>query len=215
MTQTAASEFPIMRGHARMAHGMDSHFEVPLFSNITRGLWTGCSPAEFPDEHEQVDYNPDRAVFVRYKTPVECHWLTKEIETVEVRQDGDVFLPGRPIKDLRARFSVILNLYPWGRYKVPDGVVYREEQLYDSEDVSGKIDELALWVLDMCPDLGNNVLIHCQAGLNRSNLIAARVLMLGKGLTADQAIRVIRAQRSPLALCNRHFENWLRDFDGE
>jgi len=52
-------------------------------------------------------------------------------------------------------------------------------------------------------------LVHCQAGLNRSSLVAARALVLG-GMTADDAIALIREKRSPACLCNPAFERWLR-----
>lgn len=56
---------------------------------------------------------------------------------------------------------------------------------------------------------GQVCLIHCQAGLNRSGLLAARTLMK-RGHTADEAIALLREKRSPLVLCNDAFENWLR-----
>lgn len=55
---------------------------------------------------------------------------------------------------------------------------------------------------------GKRVLIRCQAGWNRSGLVMALVLMR-EGLPAAEAIDLIREQRSPHALCNRHFERWL------
>lgn len=211
------SEFPIMQGHARMALG-SGDFEVPLFSNIDRGLWTGCSPAEFPDELEEFGYNPlkARSAFLHIAYPTVCHWLYQEW-TREMVPSGAGGVTKMVLGRLEGtpRFDAILNLYPWGKYVVPDGIEYREAALYDSEHLSEEIDDLAMWVLDQQPDLGRNVLIHCQAGLNRSNLVAARVLMIGKGLSADEAIDLIRAKRSPTCLCNRHFEAWLRAFDGE
>lgn len=57
---------------------------------------------------------------------------------------------------------------------------------------------------------GHEVLIRCQAGVNRSGLVTALVLMLA-GRTADEAIALIRERRSEFALCNRDSERWLRD----
>lgn len=56
---------------------------------------------------------------------------------------------------------------------------------------------------------GERVLIRCQAGVNRSGLVMALVLML-EGMTADEAIARIRECRSPFVLSNQHFERWLR-----
>jgi hypothetical protein len=48
------------------------------------------------------------------------------------------------------------------------------------------------------------VLCRCQAGYNRSGLLAAFIL-LRHGVTAANAVEVIRERRSPFALCNEHF----------
>jgi hypothetical protein len=56
---------------------------------------------------------------------------------------------------------------------------------------------------------GKQVLIRCQAGLNRSGLIMAKILMKD-GYTADEAIALIRANRSEWALFNKTFEKWLK-----
>jgi len=51
---------------------------------------------------------------------------------------------------------------------------------------------------------GQVVLCRCQAGYNRSGLLAAFIL-LRQGLSAESAIERIRDRRSPFALCNEHF----------
>jgi hypothetical protein len=55
---------------------------------------------------------------------------------------------------------------------------------------------------------GDQVLIRCQAGLNRSGLITALILMLD-GLKAEDAIRLIRKNRAEIALINNQFVDWL------
>lgn len=55
---------------------------------------------------------------------------------------------------------------------------------------------------------GGRVLVRCQAGVNRSGLVTALVLMLA-GYEAQDAISLIRERRSRLALCNEDFERWL------
>jgi hypothetical protein len=55
---------------------------------------------------------------------------------------------------------------------------------------------------------GKRVLIRCQAGLNRSGLVMALVL-IRDGFTPEDAVELIRAQRGHMALCNSRFENWL------
>lgn len=64
---------------------------------------------------------------------------------------------------------------------------------------------------------GKKVLIRCQAGLNRSGLTAALVLMQS-GYTADEAINLLRTKRSKYVLINKEFEEFLRtlqDTDNE
>lgn len=61
---------------------------------------------------------------------------------------------------------------------------------------------------------GNRVLIRCQAGLNRSGLVMALVL-IREGYTAAEAIHLIRSQRGQAALCNRTFEQWLLETNVE
>jgi hypothetical protein len=190
--QSETDKLPIMRGNARMARGADDYFEVPLFTRLTRYLWMGCSPAEFPDEYEEFDYDIARARLTPFKTPVRCRHLVSN---------------GKP------RFDTILNLFPWGAYIVPEGVTYREVEMYDDAGIPDKdeVDELAAWVIER-RGLGESgrVYVHCQAGLNRSSLISARVLMLAKRITADAAIEHIRTRRSPMCLCNEDFEKFLR-----
>lgn len=55
---------------------------------------------------------------------------------------------------------------------------------------------------------GERVLVRCQAGINRAGLVTALVLMLD-GRSPREAIEVIRRRRSPLALCNDAFVDWL------
>jgi protein-tyrosine phosphatase len=103
----------------------------------------------------------------------------------------------------------LVSLYPWESYNV------RHElhsallvRMYDSDDQTfEQIEELARWV-NLCRTTGP-VLVHCQAGLNRSSLVAARALML-EGMSADDVIRTVREKRSPACLCNRAFEDYLR-----
>ncbi|MFE4670557.1 dual specificity protein phosphatase family protein [Streptomyces sp. NPDC056716] len=58
-------------------------------------------------------------------------------------------------------------------------------------------------------DAGRTVLVRCFHGYNRSGLVVAQALM-HRGHSADQAIRLIRARRSPWALHNELFVEYLR-----
>ena len=55
---------------------------------------------------------------------------------------------------------------------------------------------------------GKRVLVRCQAGLNRSGLLMALVL-IRDGHTPEQAVELIRQNRGEIALCNDIFVRWL------
>jgi len=55
---------------------------------------------------------------------------------------------------------------------------------------------------------GDRVLVRCQAGLNRSGLVTA-LIMMSTGLDADTAIEQIRKNRADVALFNNNYVEWL------
>ncbi|WP_247614895.1 protein-tyrosine phosphatase family protein [Streptomyces tagetis] len=56
---------------------------------------------------------------------------------------------------------------------------------------------------------GRRVLVRCYHGYNRSGLVVAQVL-IRRGGSAEDAIRLIRSRRSPWALHNELFAAYLR-----
>ncbi len=58
-------------------------------------------------------------------------------------------------------------------------------------------------------DQDRRVLVRCYSGYNRSGLVVAHALVR-QGRSADEAIRLIRARRSPWALHNELFVDYLR-----
>ncbi|MFE9446780.1 protein phosphatase [Streptomyces sp. NPDC006739] len=58
-------------------------------------------------------------------------------------------------------------------------------------------------------DAGREVLVRCYHGYNRSGLVVAHALVM-RGRSPDEAIRLIRARRSPWALHNELFVAYLR-----
>lgn len=54
------------------------------------------------------------------------------------------------------------------------------------------------------------VLSTCNMGLNRSGLITGLALVLDEGMTAREAIRLIRRARGDSALSNRSFVRFIR-----
>lgn len=106
-------------------------------------------------------------------------------------------------------FKFVVSLYPWEKYALGPDTKRVEVTMYDSGYVDGEtVNEVARLAHEFMYQ--GKTLIHCQAGLNRSNLIAASVL-IKDGYTPRYAIEVLREKRSPLVLCNRTFEDWLLD----
>jgi protein-tyrosine phosphatase len=103
----------------------------------------------------------------------------------------------------------LLSLYQWESYTVLHRLrTDHTVTMYDALDqATHEIDRWARWT--NARRRTGAVLVHCQAGLNRSSLVTARALMM-EGMTADAAIMLIREKRSPAALCNQAFEDYLR-----
>lgn len=85
-------------------------------------------------------------------------------------------------------------------WPIPDGPL-------DGTQLTGVM-RLARTVKEALDD-GRRVLVRCYHGYNRSGLLVAHSLVLA-GHPADEAIRLIRARRSPWALHNELFVEYLR-----
>jgi hypothetical protein len=109
----------------------------------------------------------------------------------------------------RHEYDAVVTLYAWAQ-PVPWEV---EELRYGFGDgaLAGvdleRVVQAARWARERW-QAGDRVLIRCQAGLNRSGLVTALVLMLD-GYRAEEAIELIRQRRSRWALCNDAFVQWL------
>lgn len=130
--------------------------------------------------------------------------------------EGNLWQGGTPASAggrLPDYFEYVLNLYPWEPYSIIRGAIVRVIPLQDAGSIPDPalLEELAAWV-NNCVDLGPT-LVHCQAGLNRSALVAGLAL-IRRGMTPDAAIALLRNRRSPAVLCNETFERWLRSQGG-
>jgi len=116
--------------------------------------------------------------------------------------------PLHPVSDTSG-FTAVVTLFAWARpmgWNVEElrfGFADADPRLTDM----GRVLLTAEWALTRWQE-GQQVLIRCQAGLNRSGLVTALVLILA-GRTAREAITLLRERRSPFALCNAHFIDWL------
>jgi hypothetical protein len=125
-------------------------------------------------------------------------------------EDSDVVWVGAPRRsgkgyphDLVVTLYADANPVPWGVHEFRFG--FYDSDLSDAD--AARVVELARlthrrWAA------GDRVLIRCQAGVNRSGLVTALVLMIA-GHGPAEAIALIRARRSSHVLSNRHFERWL------
>ncbi|MFJ1651721.1 protein phosphatase [Streptomyces sp. NPDC088337] len=85
-------------------------------------------------------------------------------------------------------------------WPIPDGPL-------DGTQLAGVI-RLARAACDAL-DQDRRVLVRCYSGYNRSGLVVAHALVR-QGRSSDEAIRLIRARRSPWALHNELFVDYLR-----
>ena len=114
-----------------------------------------------------------------------------------------------PIWNQEKLFDSVATLYAvahpvgWGiserRFGFPDSAL-------DEKNLP-EIHALADWVYDEWKS-GKKVLVRCQQGWNRSGIITALAL-IKDGYKPKDAIDLIRARRSPHALCNEDFVRYL------
>lgn len=111
----------------------------------------------------------------------------------------------------REDFDAVLTLYKRAT-PVEDGVKHREWFFDDANHLPdlAELGEAVHWVRSQWLEHDRRVLVRCQAGLNRSGLVVATVLAQVGGDT-DEVIRLIRERRSPWALCNPTFEQFIRE----
>lgn len=107
-------------------------------------------------------------------------------------------------------FEAVLNLHVWDYYGYNKlDVEYRAVQMYDSLSMPNMefVNGLADWV-EARLRKGKTTLVHCQAGLNRSGLVAG-VVLTRLGMTPQQALDHMREKRSGAVLCNGFYEEAL------
>jgi hypothetical protein len=119
--------------------------------------------------------------------------------------DGYLWVGGCPVDEAPSRFKFIISLYPWVSYKIHAHQVLTTAYLFDNSE-RPDLDTLAALVahVNICRTI-DATLVHCQAGLNRSGLVAALALKAG-GMSGRDAIDLLRKKRCDSVLCNRTFE---------
>jgi hypothetical protein len=129
--------------------------------------------------------------------------------------EGNLWIGACPESRLPEFFTSVLNLYQSEPYSTHPTTVVRTQRMDDSDQLLDPevLDDLADWVNEKRA-LGPT-LVHCQAGLNRSALVAGLALVRS-GVAPAEAIALLRQKRSADVLFNNAFERWLlaRPADG-
>ena len=132
---------------------------------------------------------------------------TDDLDVIHLAQTNN-----RPRIDLP--FDAIVTMYAWARpadwniqefrYGVPDASI---------KDIDlDRLRQAVEFGYDRWKQ-GDRVLVRCQAGLNRSGLVLALIL-IKDGIAPQEAINCIRDGRGPDALFNDNFHAWLLE-EGE
>jgi protein-tyrosine phosphatase len=127
---------------------------------------------------------------------------TDDLDVIHLAQTNN-----RPRTDLP--FDAIVTMYAWARpadwqiqefrYGVPDASI---------KDIDlDRLRQAVEFGYDRWKQ-GDRVLVRCQAGLNRSGLVLALIL-IKDGIAPQEAINYIRDGRGPDALFNENFHAWL------
>ncbi|MBZ9594095.1 protein phosphatase [Streptomyces erythrochromogenes] len=107
-------------------------------------------------------------------------------------------------------FDLVISLFTRTGHGPHPAVQHLITELPDGPLTAGQIhsiQELARTAAHALRD-GRTVLVRCHSGYNRSGLVTAQSL-IELGYTSDAAIRLIRQRRSPRALNNETFEQYL------
>ncbi len=144
-------------------------------------------------------------------------WLggTSDWDTIEEGISSRSALNG-PREITVDEFQTVVTAYAWA--KPVDWLVEELRYCYFDADDTKHIDQEALHRAAQFAyrawKNGRKTLVRCQAGLNRSGLIMAIVLMMD-GKTAEEAIHLMRTQRCRWVLCNRTFVNFAQELEIE
>jgi protein-tyrosine phosphatase len=143
-----------------------------------------------------------RGIAVHGNTPFEVPYMTHVVGNLWTGGCAQGLVVPKHIEHL-------VSLYPWEEYRAKHTLKSKlTVRMYDSNDLPNplEVESVAAWVAGRMH--AGPTLLHCQAGLNRSALIAVATLTLW-GYSAADAIALLREKRSPAVLCNKTFETWL------
>lgn len=111
---------------------------------------------------------------------------------------------------VRDQFEVVVSLFAADGHGPGPGVEHHLAEIPDDplgpEQIAA-VEVLAETVLAALR-AGRRTLVRCHAGYNRSGLVVAQALV-GLGYDAPTAVKIIRERRSPFALNNEVFVDYL------
>jgi len=135
--------------------------------------------------------------------------------TTQYWTDGSMVRVGR-------EFDAVFSFY-WGRGDAvtracgPDvGVTHFHFPIPDGDLTDEELAAVVRYAANVAAlvEAGMKVLVRCQAGYNQSGLVVAFALMK-LGYDMPGAVELIRAKRSPYALHNKTFLQYIREAAGE
>lgn len=107
-------------------------------------------------------------------------------------------------------FDLVVSLFSRAGHGPGPGVEHLVAEIPDRPLTADQIDAVrqAAHTAARAVEAGRTVLVRCRSGYNRSGLVVAQALVL-LGHEAVPAIRLVRRRRSPWALNNRTFQDYL------
>jgi len=143
------------------------------------------------------------------KNPLDDGWFSVPLIS---HVEGNLWQGGcSDRKPLPEDFEFVVSLYPWEKYQLGPTTHRDEIEMYDAGKMPDihQLHQIARKVNEYRAK--GKTLVHCQAGLNRSGLVAGFALILG-GMRPQDVVSFLRKQRCDMVLCNETFENWLLNY---
>lgn len=115
----------------------------------------------------------------------------------------------------RDTFDLVVSMYRRSIAFNPSFGVEYHEVLFNDSQLSDEYVARAAEASSMVAsgiESGRKVLSRCQAGLNRASFVAG-LAMIRLGFSGADAVQLIRARRSPWALCNEEYADFLMSDD--
>lgn len=149
-----------------------------------------------------------------------AHVYISQARLYELENSYHFIAPGLCIGGLHSAsidtpgFDVIVNVshHNVRPADLSHGCIYIEWPIFDGDVPNAeKLSALVDLLHELYSMTGARILIHCQAGLNRSSLVTG-LLLRRLGHTGDDAVKLIRRARDEACLCNEDFERYVREW---